>query len=130
MYGNSSRHLLASRSVRNGQQIGQSMNEAVHHPKHYTSHPSGLECIEITRHMGFNLGNAMKYIWRDGLKDMEVPTQDLEKAIWYIQDEINMRKGESLDEIKIKMITTCCGRPADDKSIKHGWRCLFRRYEG
>jgi len=62
------------------------MNDPVNNPKHYTEHPSGVECIEITRHMNFNLGNAMKYIWRADLKQNR--TQDLEKAIWYLQDEL------------------------------------------
>ena len=66
--------------------------DLVNNPPHYTSHPSGIECIEITRHMGFNLGNAMKYIWRCDLKGEEI--EDLEKAVWYIQDEINKRKLE------------------------------------
>ena len=65
-------------------------HDPVNHPKHYTAHPSGIECIEITRHMGFNLGNAMKYIWRADLKNNAV--EDLEKAIWYIKDEIEKRK--------------------------------------
>ena len=69
-------------------------HDPVYHPEHYTSHPSGVECIEITRHMGFNLGNAMKYIWRDGIKYSEAPLEDLRKAIWYIQDEIAMREEE------------------------------------
>lgn len=69
-------------------------HDPVNHPKHYTSHPSGIECIEITRHMGFNLGNAVKYIWRDGLKDAEVPIQDLKKALWYLQDEIKLRESK------------------------------------
>lgn len=67
-------------------------HDAVNHPKHYTSHPSGVECIAITRHMGFNLGNAMKYLWRNGLKDGAPCIQDLEKAIWYINDEIKTLK--------------------------------------
>lgn len=61
----------------------------VNHPKHYTSDPSGVECIEITRHRNFNIGNAIKYLWRAGLKDGNGDIQDLQKAIWYIQDEIN-----------------------------------------
>lgn len=64
------------------------INDAVNHPKHYTNHPSGIECIEVTRHMGFNLGNAMKYIWRADLKN---GLEDLQKAIWYLNDEINKR---------------------------------------
>jgi hypothetical protein len=63
-------------------------------PKHYKSHPSGIECIEVTRYMNFNLGNAIKYIWRAGLKDDVV--QELEKAKWYIEDEIKKRKGNKL----------------------------------
>jgi len=65
-------------------------HDPVNHPKHYTSHPSGIECIQITRHMTFNIGNAIKYLWRAGQKDSEI--QDLEKAVWYIKDEINRLK--------------------------------------
>lgn len=64
----------------------------VNHPKHYTEHPSGVECIDITRHMNFNLGNTVKYIWRAGLKGDGVEIQDLEKAKWYLNDEIKRRK--------------------------------------
>lgn len=67
-------------------------DDPVNHPSHYTSHPSGVEAIEITRHMSFNLGNAMKYLWRNGLKDGQPAVQDLEKAVWYIQDEIKKLK--------------------------------------
>ena len=67
-------------------------DDPVNHPSHYTSHPSGVEAIEITRHMSFNLGNAMKYLWRNGLKDGQPAVQDLEKAVWYIQDEIKQLK--------------------------------------
>lgn len=62
------------------------MNDTVNHPDHYTSHPSGVECLTITRHMGFNLGNAVKYIWRADLKGSAV--EDLRKASFYIADEI------------------------------------------
>jgi len=61
----------------------------VNHPKHYTAHPSGVECIQVTEHMGFNLGNAMKYVWRADLKGNAV--EDLKKAAWYIQREIIRR---------------------------------------
>ena len=63
------------------------MNDNVNHPKHYTQHPSGVECIEITEHMNFCLGNAVKYIWRASLKGNEV--EDLRKARWYIDREIS-----------------------------------------
>ena len=69
------------------------MNDQVNHPKHYTSHPSGVECIEITRHMGYNLGNAVKYIWRCDLKRDAI--EDLRKAIWYLQDELAVREERS-----------------------------------
>jgi hypothetical protein len=62
------------------------MNDNVNHPEHYNSHPSGVECIEITEHMNFCLGNAVKYIWRASLKGNEV--EDLRKARWYISREI------------------------------------------
>ena len=71
-------------------------NDAVNSPKHYTSHPSGVECIEIAEHMGFCLGNALKYIWRAGLKADDA-VQDLEKARWYLDREIaNRRKINAL----------------------------------
>ena len=65
------------------------MNDNVNHPAHYTSHPSGVECIQITEHMGFCLGNAMKYIWRADLKADAI--EDLRKARWYITREIERR---------------------------------------
>lgn len=58
----------------------------VDHPDHYTSHPAGIECIQVTEHMNFCRGNAIKYIWRAGSKDNEV--QDLLKARWYITREL------------------------------------------
>lgn len=63
--------------------------DLVNHPPHYTAHPSGVECIEITEHMNFCLGNALKYIWRAGLKGKEI--EDLEKARWYLSREIKKR---------------------------------------
>ena len=57
----------------------------VDHPPHYNSHPSGVECITITEHMSFCIGNAMKYLWRAKHKN---GVEDLEKAIWYIRREI------------------------------------------
>ena len=68
------------------------MTDPVNHPGHYTSHPSGVECITITEHMGFNLGNAVKYIWRADLKDSGV--EDLKKAAWYIEREIKRRESK------------------------------------
>lgn len=61
------------------------MSETVDHPPHY-AHPSGVECIDVVEHMGFNLGNVIKYVWRAGDKG-DVVT-DLQKAAWYLQREI------------------------------------------
>ena len=55
-------------------------------PKHYASHPSGVECITVTEHMNFCVGNAIKYLWRAGLKGSHL--EDLKKARWYVDREI------------------------------------------
>ena len=64
------------------------MSDAVDHPQHYNAHPSGVECIVIIEHMTFNLGNAVKYVWRNGLKPTASAVEDLKKAKWYIEREI------------------------------------------
>lgn len=72
--------------------------DAVNHPTHYTSDPSGVECIEVTKHRDFCIGNAIKYLWRAGLKQdadktaKEKQIEDLKKAIWYINAEIDLLK--------------------------------------
>lgn len=74
------------------------MIDAVNHPDHYTSHPSGVECIDIARHHDFDIGCAIKYLWRAGLKkdpnrdSLSKEIEDLEKAAWYIQDRIGQLK--------------------------------------
>lgn len=68
------------------------MSDPVNHPPHYTNHKSGVECIQITEHMGFCLGNAIKYIWRADLKSDAV--EDLKKARWYLDREIQLREGK------------------------------------
>ena len=91
----------------------------VNHPKHYTSDPSGIECIDITRHRNFNVGNAIKYLWRAGLKidadksSINKQIEDLEKAVWYIVDEIH-RLGFRCT-VKTDSINTCL--PIDNESI-------------
>ncbi len=67
-------------------------DDAVNHPTHYCSHASGVECIQITQHMNFCLGNALKYVWRSGIKGESTAIQDLEKAVWYVQCEIDRLK--------------------------------------
>lgn len=75
--------------------------DPVNHPKHYTSDPSGVECITITRHRTFNVGNAIKYLWRAGLKSdagrdpVEKQIEDLRKAVWYLNDEIALLGGKA-----------------------------------
>jgi len=86
----------------------------VNHPKHYTSHPSGIECIQITRHYDFDIGNAMKYLWRNGLKvdhgrsPIAKQIEDLNKAIWYIKDEIKQLEKQQSKKLnkKLKKRTT------------------------
>jgi hypothetical protein len=63
------------------------IDHTVDHPTHYTSHPSGVECIDVAQHFNFNLGNCIKYIWRSGLKTSD-PKQDLQKALWYLENEL------------------------------------------
>lgn len=75
------RKILASDVIKN----------EINNPPHYTAHPSGVECITITEHMSFNLGNVIKYIWRADEKGKDI--EDLEKAAWYLNREINKRKG-------------------------------------
>ena len=94
-------------------------NDQVNHPKHYTSDPSGIECIDITRHRNFNIGNAIKYLWRDGLKEdkdrklIDKQVEDLNKAVWYLVDEIHRLGGRCT--VKTDSINTCL--PIDNESI-------------
>lgn len=69
--------------------------DAVNHPSHYNLHPSGIECIDVVEHMGFNVGNAVKYLWRADLKGNAL--EDLKKAGWYVQREIEKRSGKAGD---------------------------------
>ena len=64
--------------------------DPVNHPQHYITHKSGVECIQVTEHLNFCLGNALKYIWRADSKGDAI--NDLAKAAWYIDREIQRRK--------------------------------------
>lgn len=94
-------------------------NDQVNHPKHYTSDPSGIECIDITRHRNFNIGNAIKYLWRAGIKEdkdrklIDKQVEDLNKAVWYLVDEIHRLGGRCT--VKTDSINTCL--PIDNESI-------------
>lgn len=68
--------------------------ERVNHPDHYNKHPSGVECIDIIEHMQYNIGAAMKYLWRAGLKPNVSFVEDLRKAVWYIEREIGRLENE------------------------------------
>jgi len=70
--------------------VQQIAEDLVNHPPHYTAHPSGVECIQITETMNFCLGNAIKYIWRADLKHDAI--EDLKKAVWYVNREIERRE--------------------------------------
>ena len=89
-FADSCTYSVMTETVGPSQESGsRTMDDPINHPAHYTKHPSGVECIEITEHMGFCLGNAIKYIWRADLKGDDI--SDLEKAIWYLDREITKR---------------------------------------
>lgn len=99
--------------------VSKNKNDQINHPKHYTSDPSGIECIDITRHRNFNIGNAIKYLWRAGLKEdkdrkfIDKQVEDLNKAVWYLVDEIHRLDGRCT--VKTDSINTCL--PIDNESI-------------
>lgn len=80
--------------------------DMVNHPPHYTSHPSGVECIRITEHMNFCIGNAVKYLWRADEKGNDL--QDLEKAEWYIRREIQRRRAakDAIEQDRLKAVAS------------------------
>lgn len=86
-------------------------NDEINHPAHYTAY-EGLEVIQLTEQMNFNRGNAVKYIARAGLKSYDTEIQDLKKALWYIQREIDRveaklrtaKENEALDALKAKLM--------------------------
>lgn len=89
-------------------------NERVNHPKWYTSHASGIECIELIEHLPTNLGNATKYVWRCGLKTTETPLRDLKSARWYVKREEDRIDLYELDDEPIPKTTVI-------------WRALAKR---
>lgn len=72
------------------------VNDNVNHPSHYTwlKDKCGIEVLDITRHLDFNTGNAIKYLLRAGRKDKSKTVEDLQKAIFYINDKIKMIQDE------------------------------------
>lgn len=77
------------------QSEGAAANDDVNHPSHYTSY-KGIEVIQLTEQMNFNRGNSVKYVARAGLKNPETEIQDLEKAKWYLEREIQRLKNLSV----------------------------------
>jgi len=91
--------IQAAMLVDEGRPEGQQPDDAVNHPSHYTSGPKCecgrvIECITVIRDHRLAIGNAMKYLWRNGLKRDagksagEKQIEDLRKAVWFIEDEI------------------------------------------
>ena len=75
----------------------ESPKDDVYNPSHYKSHPSGLECYDITRFLDFTTGNAVRYLWRAGLKTLD-KTVDLGKSLWYVNKiEVRSEFLSSLD---------------------------------
>jgi len=75
-----------------GRQNTSTTDGRVNHPKHYNEHPTGIECIDIVEHFSFNLGNAIKYVWRAGLKPDSEFELDIRKAIWYLERELKQHE--------------------------------------
>lgn len=90
------------------------MSDPVDHPAHYTKHPAGVECIDITEHMNFCTGNAVKYLWRAGAKDPAKHLEDLKKAVWYIQREIARLEKKPADREYVIHVSVNGGR---EKSV-------------
>lgn len=65
------------------------MNDMVNSPSHYRSHPSGVECLEITEHMTFCIGNSLKYVYRRN--DKWNTLEDLRKALFYLDRHIGKK---------------------------------------
>lgn len=101
------------------------MKDNVNHPSHYTSHPSGVECISITEHYDFCVGNAIKYCWRAGLKHdtseayttkkalrlaKQKEIEDLKKAVWYLNKKIAQLSEEEPITNQLDLFTDACKR--------------------
>lgn len=78
-------------------------HDPVNHPSHYTDGPAcpacgaTIECITVVQRMNFNVGNAVKYLWRAGKKDPKKHIEDLRKAAWYATKEADRLEQEARD---------------------------------
>lgn len=95
-------------------------HDAVNHPRHYTSHPSGVECIEITEHMNFTLGNAVKYLFRRDGKGQR--SADLRKAAWYLRRELERRQRRGTPDVQALVGAVVEHEP---ERIAHALRMAF-----
>ena len=89
--------LVWKRSVNNTNDAVHSIDDSIHHPKHYTSDDCGVEAIEITSLLPACISNAVKYVWRCGKKDEDL--QELKKALWYIKYSIDNGLPTFVDEL-------------------------------
>jgi len=72
------------------------VSDSVNQPSHYTAHPGGIECIDLVEQLGFCQGNAIKYLWRAGLKGDAL--EDLRKARWYVDRFVNSGTARYIEE--------------------------------
>lgn len=105
-------------------------HDAVNHPSHYTSHPSGIECLQITRHLQFDPGNATKYVWRADLKTGVSGVQDLLKSEFYLEDHLAEFGGQiivpdpAVDLIQVVLATEVKLYGADHPRVRF-WHSLM-----
>lgn len=114
--------------------------DPVDHPSHYTDHPyrcecgKGIECIDIIEELPYNIGAAIKYIWRAGLKDSAKHQEDLKKAAWHINREqerlfktVTEKVSEKLDKQKhtSHQCPRCMLFVADNDGMPCS-RCVYR----
>lgn len=89
--------------------------DVVQKPKHYNTDPSGFECIELVEHLGFNCGNAVKYVWR---KDEKNGLEDVKKSLWYVEREMKFPNFTVNPEARVLVAFLCRrfkdSRPKDD----------------
>jgi hypothetical protein len=100
---------------------GNEGGDAVNHPPHYNQHPSGIECIDIIRHFNLDVGSAIKYLWRAGLKtdltEDELTAELRDTEIWFLKDhaeELRRRQVPPIVSMRVGV------RPEDDG--KHPFR--------
>lgn len=78
------------------------VNDNVNAPKHYCSHPSGIECIQIAELLPFNLGNSLKYLWRSDLKWNK--QEDTKKAIFYLRRQAKLNKDPTYTSFELNKL--------------------------